>query len=244
MGKGKGLAPKKKNARPYVDPIEETRRQQRLATAAIQEKKKKMGDTAYFAEVNDRVRRLNEAAMESVREEEERKKKEKEIAQKRLERMDLDDQEDCSEIVDNDYVVTPPSPRTLAKNSGFGGPSTEFKDVRILDAQRDFNASSDSRRVLMVEKGKKLTGEEFISLPQEERDRLNERALEYQNRRNEKRREEARKESEKRREEAKKESDHCTSYEESSSEEDMDCREKEENEEKRSGEPRKKERAR
>ena len=48
-----------------------------------------------------------------------------------------------------------------------------------------------------MEKEKKISGEEFIALPQEERDRLNKKALDFRNRRNEKRREEARKESEK-----------------------------------------------
>ena len=159
--KGKGPAPKKKESRMFR-PTREERKEatEKEVSKEMARKESELGAEEHWRIINERIRLQNEAAAETVRVEEARKKKEREIADRRIERMELDEEEDdVAQIVDNDFVVHPPSPRTLEQGmaSNFGGPQTEILDVRVKDAQRDAQqdaqrastASVDQRKVMI-----------------------------------------------------------------------------------------------
>ena len=116
----------------------------------MEKEKRELGEEEYWRRINERIRLHNEAAMESVREEEERRervlKEGREMARRKLERMEKGEEEDDDLATTNDYLVTPPSPNTIRRgNVSFGGPEGEFMDVRVRDAQREAGASEDQK---------------------------------------------------------------------------------------------------
>ena len=117
----------------------------------VEKEKRELGEEEYWRRINERIRLHNEAAMESVREEEERRervlKEGREMARRKLERMERGEEVDDDQAPDNDVLVTPPSPNTIRRgNTSFGGPATTFKDVRVKDAQREAAASEGQQR--------------------------------------------------------------------------------------------------
>ena len=136
----------------------------------MEKERRELGEEEYWRRINERIRLHNEAAMESVREEEERRervlKEGREMARRKLERLERGEELDDDQAADNDYVVTPPSPDTIRRgNSSFGGPATEFKDVRVRDAQREAAALEDQQRVSITGgKGERREGEGNIPL--------------------------------------------------------------------------------
>ena len=150
--KGKGSAPYKKQSRPFLTYEEKKELTRKNVEREVEKEKGELGEEEYWKRINERIRLHNVAAMESVREEEERRervlKEGREMARRKLERLERGEEDDEDNIADNDILVTPPSPDTIRKgNASFGGPTTEFKDVRIKDAQREAAASENQRRV-------------------------------------------------------------------------------------------------
>ena len=140
--KGKGPAPYKKQSRSFVPYEKKKEWTEKAVEKEIEKERKELGEEEYWRRINQRIRLHNEAAMESVREEEERRervlKEGREMARRKLERLERGEEEEDDQTPDNDLVITPPSPNTIRKgNSSFGGPATLFKDVRVTDAQRE-----------------------------------------------------------------------------------------------------------
>ena len=71
-----------------------------------------------------------------------------------MERMELEEEEDMAVVEDNDFVIKGPSAEEWAKmkTDGWGGQAMGFVDVRIKDAQREFNASGATRKVILSSK--------------------------------------------------------------------------------------------
>merc|ERR1712002_601784 len=90
------------------------------------------------------------------------REEEREKARRKLERLERGEEEDdVEDIATNDHLVTPPSPDTLRRgNSAFGAATTEFKDVRVKDAQRD----AADKRGKQRENGERGEGEGNIPL--------------------------------------------------------------------------------
>ena len=150
--KGKGPAPYKKQSRPFLTYEEKKERTERKVEREVEKEKEELGEEEYWRRINEKIWLHNEAAMESVREEEARRervlKEGREMARRKLERLERGEEEDDDLTAENDIVITPPSPDTIRRgNASFGGPVTEFKDVRIRDAQRDAAASEEEKRV-------------------------------------------------------------------------------------------------
>ena len=163
--KGKGPAPYKKQSRPFLSYGEKKERTEKRVEREMEKEKRELGEEEYWRRINERIRLHNEAAMVSVREEEERRervlKEGRERARRKLERLEKGEEEDDDLATANDYLVTPPSPNTIRRgNMSFGGPEREFMDVRVRDAQREAVASEDQRG----EKGEKRGEEGNIPL--------------------------------------------------------------------------------
>ena len=149
-GKGKGPAPYRKQSRRFLSYDEKKENTEREVAREVAKEKSNLGEEEYWRRINERIRLHNEAAMESIREEEERKQRvreeEREMARRKLERLERGEKEDDEQIANNDYLVTPPSPNTLRRgNSSFGAVATNFKDVRVKDAQRDADVERKQR---------------------------------------------------------------------------------------------------
>ena len=170
--KGKGPAPYKKQSRRFMSYEEKKENTEREVAREVAKDKSELGEEEYWRRINERIRLHNEAAMESVKEEEERRRRvreeERERARRKLERMERgEDEDDAEDIADNDHLVTPPSPNTLKRgNASFGAATTEFKDVRVKDAQRDAADMRGKQR----ENGEGGEGEGMIPLKYLQRD--------------------------------------------------------------------------
>ena len=132
--KGKGPAPYKKQSRPFLSYDEKKEMTEKAVEREMEKEKRELGEEEYWRRINERIRLHNEAAMESVREEEERRervlKEGREMARRKLERLERGEELDDDQAADNDHLVTPPSPDTIRRgNLSFGGPATDFKDV-------------------------------------------------------------------------------------------------------------------
>ena len=189
--------------------------------AQLEKKKKELGEEEQERRVNERMRIFQERTLKDA---EEQREKDKIEAQKKLEnlerRMELGEEEEIASIADNDYVIHGPSLREIEemKESGWGGPTTVFKDVRIVDAQREFAASKEKRKVVLSsEKLMEVDGGDKPSTEdEEEQEKIKGKWAEY--------------ERKKKQEEEDKEEERCTSYEEDE-DEDEEQQEKEQKKE-------------
>ena len=159
--------------------------------------------------VNERMRIIQEKTLKDAEETRERDRKEAQRKLDRMERMELEEEEDIAVIEDNDFVITGPSAEEWGKmgTSGWGGPAKAFKDVRIKDAQREFDASSASRKVILSSE-RVMGAEGGIKQPEEDK-------------------EEEQRDGEKKQSQENEEEDRCTSYEEDEGEDEEKEEEKE-----------------
>ena len=71
--KGKGPAPYKKQSRSFIPYEKKKELTEREVEREMEKEKKELGEEEYWRRINERIRLHNEAAMESVREEEARR---------------------------------------------------------------------------------------------------------------------------------------------------------------------------
>ena len=96
----------------------------------------------------------------------------------------------------NDFVIHGPNLEQIEKmkSSEWGGPPANFKDVRIKDAQRIFDASNDQRKVVMSSERVKESNQDSEGDEEEEKNDQHKKWAEYEEKKKEREnREEAKK---------------------------------------------------
>ena len=138
----------KKKSRKFMTPAEKKAETAREVEVELGKKKKELGEEEQNRRVRERMRLCQEATLKDA---EETREKDRKKAQEKLERMELGGEEEFAVVEDNDFVIRGPSQEEgeAMKTAGWDGPAHRFKDVRIKDAQREFNASSAVRKVIM-----------------------------------------------------------------------------------------------
>ena len=117
----------------------------------LRKKTRELGTEEQNRRVQERMRLCQEATLKDAEETRERDRKEAQRKLERMERIELGEDEEIAVVKDNDFVIRGPNQEELEAmgSKSWGGSAIDFKDVRIKDAQREFDASGAVRRVVM-----------------------------------------------------------------------------------------------
>ena len=117
----------------------------------LKNKTKELGEEEQKRRVRERMRIFQEQTLKDAEETREKDRRETQRKLEKMEGMELEEDEDIAVIEDNDFVIKGPSAEEWEKmeTEGWGGPARKFVDVRIKDAQREFNASGAVRKVVL-----------------------------------------------------------------------------------------------
>ena len=134
-----------------MTPAEKKAETAKLVEDELEKKKRELGEEEQNRRVQERMRSYQEATLKDAEETRERDRIEAQRKLERVERMELEEEEEIAIIEDNDFVIKGPSQEELEemKTKGWGGSTIKFKDVRIKDALREFDASGAVRKVVM-----------------------------------------------------------------------------------------------
>ena len=134
-----------------MTPAEKKAETGREVERELSKKRRELGEEEQDRRVKERMRLCQEKTLKDAEETRERDRREAQAKLDRMERLELGEEEEIAVVEDNDFVIKGPSQEEMEaiRTSGWGGPTTNFKDVRIKDAQREFDASSAVRKVIM-----------------------------------------------------------------------------------------------
>ena len=121
----------------------------RNVAAELKKKREELGEAEQNRRVRERMRIYQEQSLKDAEETRERERLE---GLRRIERMELDEEENFGVVEDNDFVINGPSEaemREMKESGSWGGSATNFVDVRIKDAERDFKKSGATRKVVL-----------------------------------------------------------------------------------------------
>ena len=117
----------------------------------LKKKNRELGAVEQDRRVKERMKIYQEMTLKDAEEARERDRKETQRKLERMERAELGEEEDIAVIEDNDFVIQGPNAKEWEemRTSGWDGQAKKFVDVRIKDAQKEFNASGDARKVVL-----------------------------------------------------------------------------------------------
>ena len=193
-----------------MTPAEKKALTEREVRVEIEKKKKELGAEEHERRVRERMEDCQRATLKDAEMQRERDRAEAQKKLERVERMELGEEDDIGGVVDNDFVIHGPNLEEMEaiKTSGWGGPRADYKDVRIKDAQRLFDASNDQRKVVLSSERVTESNDDSEEEKEKEKEKeeIHKKWAEYEKQKKEKERQE----------------EHCTSYEEDEEDEEIE----------------------